>query len=86
MRRLAPLVLLSLSAFAAPPDRITRPVDNRRVVSIGTSRHRLAQPRYDQGAVPPGFAMDHMMLLVKPSAAQQSELNRLLADQQNPSS
>jgi len=30
--------------------------------------------------------MDHVVLFVKPSAAQQAELDQLLADQQNPSS
>ena len=71
---------------AAPQDRITRTVNTRDTAAVETRVPRLAQPQYDQGAVEPEFRMDYMILLVKPSAAQRSELNTLLAEQQNPSS
>ena len=71
---------------AAPADRIGGPVDVHQTVPLRGSVHRLAQPRFDRGAVAPAFAMNHMMLFVRPSAAQQAELDRLLAEQQNPSS
>ncbi|MGD1090506.1 MAG: protease pro-enzyme activation domain-containing protein [Bryobacteraceae bacterium] len=73
-------------AFAAPPDRITGTVDNRRATVIPGNISRLAQPSADRGAVDPGKQMDYIVLLFKPSAAQQAELDQLLVDQQNPSS
>jgi len=80
------LVGLSWQALAAPPDRITLPVDAGRVRTIGGGVHHLAQPQYDRGVADPGTAMNYMVLMVKPSAAQQADLAQLLADQQNPAS
>src|SRR5450755_3956076 len=71
---------------AAPLDRVTRLVDARQTRIVSGSRHRLAQPEFDQGPVDPGMHMDHILLMVKPSPAQQAELDQLLVDQQNPSS
>jgi len=48
--------------------------------------HPLAQPRFDRGAADPSLPLDHILLLFKPSAAEQADLDRLLAAQQNPSS
>ncbi|MGP8247418.1 MAG: protease pro-enzyme activation domain-containing protein [Bryobacteraceae bacterium] len=73
-------------ASAATPDRITRPVDATRVRTIGSGVNHLAQPQYDRGAADPGTAMRYMVLMVKPSAAQQADLAQLLADQRNPAS
>ncbi|MGA2589531.1 MAG: protease pro-enzyme activation domain-containing protein [Bryobacteraceae bacterium] len=84
-------VLTLLLAFAtgspaAPPDRITQPVDGRATRTIPGNLQPLAQPQFDRGAVDPGMQMNDMVLLVKPSPAQQAELDSLLVDQQNPSS
>jgi uncharacterized protein (TIGR03437 family) len=81
-----PLLVLCALASAAPPDRIAGPVDIRQIAPIRGSVHRMAQPQFDRGAVDPAFPMNHVVLFVKPSAAQQAELDQLLADQQNPSS
>jgi uncharacterized protein (TIGR03437 family) len=81
-----PLLVLCVAASAAPPDRIAGPVDIRQIAPIRGSVHRMAQPQFDRGAVDPAFPMNHVVLFVKPSAAQQAELDQLLADQQNPSS
>src|SRR5580698_3472064 len=80
------LLLSAFGAIGAVPDRVTRPVDSGRVVSINGNVHRLAQPQFDRGAADPGMPMDYMVVLVKPSTAQQADLDQLLADQQNPSS
>jgi len=72
--------------MAAPPDRITRPLDASRIAAVAGQLHGLAQPQFDRGAVDPGMQMDYIVLLVKPSAAQQADLDQLLAAQQNPSS
>lgn len=46
----------------------------------------MAQPRFDRGPVDPGLRLQRVLLLIKPSAAQQADLNQLLLDQQTPSS
>jgi uncharacterized protein (TIGR03437 family) len=55
-------------------------------IPIPNSVHRLAQPRFDRGPVPPDTPFRNLILVAKPSPAQQSDLERLLADQQNPAS
>src|ERR1700759_3712585 len=71
---------------AAAPDRITRAVDANRVQAVTGNVHPLARPQFDQGLAAASLPLDHVMLLFKPSAAQQTELDKLLAAQQNPSS
>jgi len=74
------------TALAAPADRITRPVDDRVKRAIPGNVHPLAQAKFDQGPIDPEMRMNYIMLMVKPSAAQQTDLDGLLADRQNPSS
>jgi len=75
-----------LAAAAAPPGRIAQPIDSRQGVPLVHSVRRLALPQYDRGEVAANFQLPYMMLLLKPSTVQQSELDRLLKDQINPSS
>jgi len=74
------------SVEAASTDRITGPVDLSRTAVVRGSVHPLAKAQFDRGAVDASFPMSHMMLLVRPSAAQRADLEQLLKDQQNPSS
>jgi uncharacterized protein (TIGR03437 family) len=85
---LAILILLTACAAICPaaPDRITRPVDPNVNHALTGHVHPLAQSQFDRGAVDPALRMDHILLMIKPSTAQQAELERLLVDQQNPSS
>jgi uncharacterized protein (TIGR03437 family) len=84
------LIVTSLLATglltAAPPDRITRPVDAGRTRTIAGPVRSQADPQFDQGAMDPASRIDDIVLIFKPSAGQQADLDRLLADQQNPSS
>ena len=80
------LACVAATALAAPANRITNPVDDRLLRAIPGSAHRLAQARFDQGPVDPDMRMNYITLVFKPSTAQQTELDALLADQQNPSS
>ncbi|HEV1285700.1 MAG TPA: protease pro-enzyme activation domain-containing protein [Bryobacteraceae bacterium] len=80
------LLLSAVLLTAAPPSRITRPVDPSRTVAAPGRVHHLAQAQYDKGAIDPKKQLNYMVMLVKPSAAQQAELDALLVDQQNPSS
>ena len=74
------------SALAAPPNRVLARVDNSQRVYLNGHIHPKAQPQYDQGRVDPSLQLTHLTLNFQPSAAQQADLDRLLADQQNPSS
>ena len=80
------MLLLGIQAAAAPADRITRAIDGAATTTLRGHIHRLASAVNDQGAVEPEFHIDHMVLAFKPSSAQQTELDQLLTDQQNPSS
>ncbi|HTX34432.1 MAG TPA: protease pro-enzyme activation domain-containing protein [Bryobacteraceae bacterium] len=79
-------VALASVAAAGPVDRVLRPVDPARTTPVPGNVPRLAQAQFDRGAVDDGMRMEYMVLLMKPSAAQQADLDQLLAGQQNPSS
>ncbi|HVV46613.1 MAG TPA: S53 family peptidase, partial [Bryobacteraceae bacterium] len=77
---------LPANSAAAPVNRILRPLNGAQTRTVRGNVHPLARPQFDRGLVAPGTPMKHVMLLFKPSAAQQSDLDQLLADQQNPAS
>ncbi len=85
-RLLSALLLSGVLAMATPPSRITRSLDTSRTAVVAGRVHSRAQPQFDRGPVDPGKKLNYMTLLVKPSAAQQADLEKLLFDQQNPSS
>jgi uncharacterized protein (TIGR03437 family) len=85
--RLLSTVLFSAAlAIAAQPSRITRPLDASRMAVVPGHIHHLAQQQFDRGAVDPAKKLNYIVLMVKPSQAQQADLENLLLDQQNPSS
>ena len=89
MKRAHSLACLLMLGFAqcsaaAPPDRIVRPVDANRVRALSGNIHSFAQSRFDRGAADLGMRLDYMMLMVKPSATQQAELDRALEALQSP--
>ncbi len=69
-----------------PQNRITRPVDNSQRVTLNGHVHPAARPENDQGRVSPSLQLSYATLTLAPSAAQQSALDQLLADLQNPAS
>src|SRR5579872_3143164 len=75
-----------LPLCAAPRDRITQPIDPARLHRITGNLHQSADPKFDRGAVDPSMPMNDVLIMFKLSPGQQSELDRLLADQQTPSS
>ena len=79
-------VWTSSTIQAAPRARVTRVVDTSRMKQLAVSPPRQAQAQFDQGAVEPSLAMNYMLVMFKPSPAQQADLDQLLFDQQNPSS
>lgn len=75
-----------VTSFAAQPDRITTTIDSNQFVVLKSGVHAKALPSFDRGPVDPGMTLPYITMLMKPSAAQQADLNHLLAQQQNPSS
>ncbi|HVW11003.1 MAG TPA: protease pro-enzyme activation domain-containing protein [Bryobacteraceae bacterium] len=75
-----PLVL------SAAPNRIVRIPDNNIIRPVPGSVHRFASAAKDRGEAAPDLWIDHAIVLVRPSAAQQADLEQLLRDQRNPAS
>lgn len=72
--------------IALIPSRITTQVDNANLATMHGSLSPLVRIAADQGAAPASLTMDHLSLFFKPSAAQQSALKQLLAEQRDPTS
>lgn len=80
-----PLLTATL-CFAASPDRITAPIDSSRMVALTGNVHGLAQPRFDLGRTEGSQSLRGLTLAFRPSAAQQQDLDNLLAQLQDRSS
>jgi uncharacterized protein (TIGR03437 family) len=83
-----PLIALSLltPAVFAQRNRIAGRIDNNRRVALTGHLHPKALPENDQGPVPAEMILSHVTLVLKPSTSQQADLDRLLQEQQDPSS
>jgi len=84
---LATVVALICACTAqAQPDRVLE----RIVPGAGRLLHGhlnpQALPKYDRGPADPSFKLNSMILVLMPSAAQRTALDRLLAEQQDPAS
>jgi uncharacterized protein (TIGR03437 family) len=77
---LLPVVLL------AQPDRITGSIDAGHVVALEGNVHVFARPQFDEGPVDPATKLNYIALTMKLSASQQTELDQLLLEQQDPHS
>src|ERR1051326_1011060 len=66
-------------------DRILRAVDSTQVAVVKGTAHPLARPQMDQGRTDPS-RMIHGSITFRLSPAQQSDLDQLLREQQDPSS
>jgi len=85
LRALA-LFLVPLTTVLAQRDRIAGPVDRLQRVALKGNVHPQANSQFDAGPVDPTLRLDHVMVMLKRSAAQQAELDQLLAAQQDRSS
>src|ERR1700730_8054642 len=85
------VLLLSFLAFAAmgqtaPRNRISGPIENGRRMTLSGHVPTKARPEDDQGPVDSSMRLRSVTLALKPSASQQADLDRLLDEQQDPSS
>lgn len=78
----------TLKAFAQTPtaNRVPVRIDESRVVTLAGNVHPLARAEFEMGPVPADMRMQRMMMLLKPSASQQTELDALVEKQQDPHS
>jgi subtilase family serine protease len=80
-----PLLATSL-CFAVQPDRILSPIDSSQMVRVKGNVHGLTRAGSDLGRSDGGKLLHGVSLVFHPSAAQQRDLDNLLAQQQDRSS
>lgn len=78
---LAPALL-----FAQTPTRLNRAIDNQQTVVLQGNVRRQVRLAQDRGVAPPDLALSRMLLLLKRSPQQETQLQQLLVDQQVPGS
>ncbi len=83
---LGSLFVASPLVAQVPQRRITRPITEADRVTLPGSRAPRLASATDLGALPADSPLSGITLVFKRSAEQQSDLQQLLADQQNPSS
>jgi hypothetical protein len=77
----------NLNRPAAPAlPRITAVADDLNLVPLAGNLHPLATAANDLGAAPGSLELGRAILMLKPTSAQQTALNKLADDQQNPKS
>jgi subtilase family serine protease len=77
------LLTSTLCLAQSPVDRLTAPIESGLTVPLKGNLHGGARPEFDQGRVDPSMRMYGVSLVFKPSPEQQSELDQLLAEQQD---
>ena len=83
---LSTFLLVSTWCFAAQPDRILGAINSGETVALAGNVAAQAQAQYDRGLVELSMPMPYIVMQMQPSALQQAALNRLLAEQQDPTS
>jgi pseudomonalisin len=73
-------------SYIEPKDRITSFIDDEHRVTLTGNRHPMAIAKYDAGAVPSTFPMQHMILTLLPDSSQQEALDQFVQAQHNPDS
>jgi subtilase family serine protease len=77
------LLTSTLCVAQSPVDRVTAPIESGLTVPVKGNVHGGARPEFDQGRVDGSMEMQTVSLVFKPSPAQQSALEQLLAQQQD---
>ncbi len=77
----------TLNSLSKPPlDRVISLIDDQRRIILAGNRHPLATMENDIGAVSPDRRLEKMILLFRPDAQQQTDLDSLTIAQQDPTS
>lgn len=73
-------------AEAGAVRRITTSIDNSETVTLAGQVHYLARRQFDRGEVAPDLPMDRINLLLRGTPEQETALQQLLIEQQDPNS
>ena len=65
---------------------ITQAIDESKLTTLRGNTHPLARPEFDRGAAPPDLPMERMLLVLRRGRDQEAALNKLMEEQQDPSS
>ncbi len=76
----------SVAQSASVRSLIVQPVDESQLTVLRGNTHPLARAQFDHGVAPDNLAMDHMLLVLKRSPAQEAALETLMAQQLDKSS
>ena len=79
-------MLLPDRAAARAKDRIAQGIDSSAPEEVRGNVHPLAKKRFDRGRVSPATVLPRMVMTFNRTAEQQADLERLLEEQQDPSS
>jgi subtilase family serine protease len=82
---MAALLAFALTASAQVRNRITQPLETGERVAV-SGAHPMARAEFDRGPVAGSMRIDRAAMVFKLSSAQQSALDKLLAEQQDPKS
>src|SRR5579885_562591 len=80
------LTLFTTSTISAQPRRITGTVNRADRIALTGHLHPKARAEFDRGRIAPSREISYVTLALAQSDAQKTDLDRLLADQQNPAS
>jgi hypothetical protein len=73
-------------AQTAPQARVMQAVRNDKLATLGGNVHPMARAANDRGALPGTQPVTRMTLLLRRSATQETALQQLLTEQQDPKS
>jgi hypothetical protein len=74
------------NAASGTPVLITEKIDESNLVTLAGNTRPEANAKNDRGPVPADFPMDHMLLQLRRSAAQERALERYIDEQSDPAS
>ncbi|HEX4427546.1 MAG TPA: hypothetical protein VH079_19250, partial [Terriglobales bacterium] len=80
------MLLAAVSFAQTPPSRIAKAIDNSQFTAIRGSAHPMARTLFDRGRVDGNMRLDNVSIMFKRSAAQQQDMDTLLAEQQDSAS
>ena len=69
-----------------PRPLVTEALDESRLTVLRGNTHPLARPEFDLGTAPASLPMERMLLVLKRSSEQETELRKLIDDQQDKNS
>jgi uncharacterized protein (TIGR03437 family) len=80
------VIAAAASSALAQKARVSGPIEASREVVLKEHVHPLARSEFDRGAADAAMRLDYVTMVLKPTAAQQSDLETLLIRQQDRSS